>query len=47
MPDPCGVMAGNFGDMSSANKYAALAAALEKVRALAELRARIEREWGR
>ena len=30
MPDPCGVMAGKFGDMSSANKYAALAAALGK-----------------
>ena len=30
MPDPCGVMAGNFGDMSSANKYAALAGALGK-----------------
>ena len=29
MPDPCGVMAGNFGDMSSANKYAALAAVLQ------------------
>ena len=29
MLDPCGVMAG-FGDMSSENKYAALAAALQK-----------------
>ena len=30
MLDPCGVMAGNFEDMSSENKYAALAAALQK-----------------
>ena len=29
MLDPCGVIAG-FGDMSSENKYAALAAALQK-----------------
>jgi hypothetical protein len=28
MPDPCGVTAGNFEDMSSANKYAYLAAVL-------------------
>jgi hypothetical protein len=36
MLDPCGVMAGNFGDMSSANKYAALAAVLQQGESSAE-----------